>query len=253
MAAKIIHLSDLHIGHDDLADRFRGIVSNMISGVTPAEDHVVVVTGDISEDATERETHEEASIQFRRLEDAGFRVLAAPGNHDYGTGTVGDAEYVARFKERFFGTEDIRYPKLDVIGGIAFIGLDSMAEEVHWYDRLFAEGEIGEEQLERLEDTLGSGAVKAAARTVVYLHHHPFHPWPFHHLKDTDDLRDVLKNHKIDALLFGHNHEGRVCHGEWGIARVYDAGSSTGKGGYDGPHRVMDLDLDVESDYDAGL
>jgi 3',5'-cyclic AMP phosphodiesterase CpdA len=248
---RIIHLSDIHIGYEDLASRFRGIVSKMISSITPAEDHVVLVTGDISEDATREGTHEEARVQFDRLRDAGFHVLVVPGNHDYGTGTVGYSQYVGEFKERFYGTSEVVYPKLDLIGNMAFLGLDSMAEEIHWYDRLFAEGELGEAQLNRLAELLDGEPVKSAEDTIVYLHHHPFHPKPFHQLRDSDDLRDVLRDRGIDALLFGHNHDGHSNHGEWGISRVYDAGSSTGKGGEVGPLRIMDLSRDPSSDCDT--
>ena len=126
-----------------------------------------------------------------------------------------------------------------------------MAEELHWLDRLFAEGELGEEQLKRLAGLLESESVKKSEYTVVYLHHHPFHPRPFHQLKDSDKLKEALEGHKIDALLFGHNHDGRVWNGAWGIKRVYDGGTSTKKNGKANPHRVMDLSKDPAFDYDA--
>lgn len=40
---------------------------------------------------------------------------------------------------------------MDIIENIAFMGLDSMAEELNWTDRLFAQGELGNKQLKRLE------------------------------------------------------------------------------------------------------
>ena len=61
----------------------------------------------------------------------------------------------------------------------------------------------------------------------------------------------ILKKSKISALLFGHNHDGRVWSGRWGISRVYDGGTSTGKGGKPNPHRVIDLSRDPAFDYDA--
>ncbi len=66
-----------------------------------------------------------------------------------------------------------------------------------------------------------------------------------------DALEKTLKGHAIDALLFGHNHDGKVWSGAWGIPRVYDAGTSTGKLGGSHPHRVMDLSKDPTFDYDA--
>ena len=126
-----------------------------------------------------------------------------------------------------------------------------MAEELHWYDRMFSEGELGKKQLKRLADLLKSDRVKKSRYKVVYLHHHPFYPTPLHHLKDSDTLGKTLKGHSIDALLFGHNHQGKVWNGGWGIKRVYDAGTSTGKLGFSDPHRIMDLSKDASSDYDA--
>lgn len=248
---KIIHLSDLHTGYGDLLTRFGDIVTRMIFHKTPAKNYIVVITGDLVDDATRDGSYEEVSAHIDRLKNAGFKVLLVPGNHDYGNGSFGHAEYVKKFKKHFFGKTNITYPKLDIIGNIAFIGLDSMAEELHWYDRLFSEGELGKKQLKRLADMLKDEKLKKSKYTVVYLHHHPFYPVILHQLKDSDALEKTLKGHSIDALLFGHNHHGKVWNGGWGIPRVYDAGSSTSKFGASHPHRIMDLSKDPSTDYDA--
>ncbi|MGE0084030.1 MAG: metallophosphoesterase [Desulfococcaceae bacterium] len=249
---KIIHLSDIHIGYKDMGTRFDGIVTRMIFHKQPANNYVLVITGDIVDDATEDGSYEEACHQLSRLKEAGFMVLTVPGNHDYGSGVLGHPKYVEKYKQYFYGDISVTYPKLDFIENIAFAGLDSMADELHGHDRIFAEGELGARQLERLKNMLETDSVRNAEYTVVYLHHHPFHPTPAHHLKDSDKLGHVLRKYKIDALLFGHNHEGKVWNGGWGIKRAYDAGSSTGKGGKVGPHRVIDLSKEAFFDYDAG-
>ena len=248
---KIIHLSDTHVGYEDLVTKFGDIVTRIIFTKNPADNYVVVVTGDIVDDATRKGSYHEASAHLNRLKDAGFFVLVVPGNHDYGTGNLGHSKYINLFKKHFYGKATISYPKLDIIDTIAFIGLDSMAEEVHWYDRLFAEGELGKKQLKSLAEILQSDEVKNSRYRVVYLHHHPFHPRLFYQLKDSDDLRKTLEGHSIDALLFGHNHDGRVWNGGWGIKRVYDGGTSTGKEGKPNPHRVIDLSKEPVFDYDA--
>lgn len=212
---------------------------------------MIVHTGDVVEDATRDGSYEEALSHFNRLKEAGFTVLFVPGNHDYGTGTLGSIEYVEKFKKHFYGTDNVIYPIKTIADDIAFIGLDSMAEELNWHDRLFAEGELGEKQRKRLSEMLKEDDVKSCEYKVVYLHHHPFHPKPFHHLIDSDELGKILKKQKISALLFGHNHDGRVWSGRWGIPRVYDGGTSTGKEGKPNPHRVMDLSRDPAFDYDA--
>ena len=166
------------------------------------------------------------------LKKAGFaEILVIPGNHDYGTGDYGDKKFVKIFKKIFYGdTKD--YPRLDVIDQIAFMGLDSMAAELHWYDSLWAEGELGEEQLTRLENLLRNDEVRACEKRVIYLHHHPFDARPLHELKDSQKLKIILtraiaEGTTIDALLYGHNHAGEQQNGNWGIPHCYDAGSAT--------------------------
>ena len=250
---KIIHLSDLHIGYgkQDLARRFNDIIGTVIIRCSPPSEYVVVITGDIVEDATLSEHYNIAAGCLKRLEKAGFTVLVVPGNHDYGTGSVGWKKYVPVFKECFFGDSSVTFPKLDIIDEVAFIGLDSMAEELHWYDRLFAEGEIGTEQLRKLDALLHESDVAGCTKKVVYLHHHPFDPLPFHELKDSGALGDVLAKHAsaVDALLYGHNHAGKK-HAVRGIARSYDAGSSTRKNDVPSVHRIIDLSRDAGADID---
>ena len=249
---KIIHLSDTHVGYDNLSRRMRDIVTRIIFTKENAENYIIVHTGDVVEDATADGSYEEALSQFNRLKQAGFTVLFVPGNHDYGTGIRGVESYVKAFKKAFYGTEEITYPIKTIIDNIAFIGLDSMAEELNWYDRLFAEGELGSAQLLRLKNMLENDhAIKQAEYKVIYVHHHPFHPPIFNRLKDSDALGEMLQSHQIDALLFGHNHDGLVWNGKWGIKRAYDAGTSTGKQGRPSPHRVIDLSRDPSFDYDA--
>jgi 3',5'-cyclic AMP phosphodiesterase CpdA len=248
---KIIHLSDAHIGYQDLSTKMGDIVTRIIYTKEDASNYVIVHTGDVVEDATRAGSYEEALCHFNRLKAAGFTVLFVPGNHDYGTGILGSEQYVDKFKRYFYGNKNIVYPIKSIIDEIAFIGLDSMAEELNWYDRLWSEGELGEAQLNRLSVMLNTEEVKRCPFKVVYLHHHPFHPKPFHQLKDSDKLEKILKPHKISALLFGHNHDGRIWNGRWGISRAYDGGTSTAKEGKPNPHRVIDLSKDPIFDYDA--
>lgn len=251
---RIIHLSDLHIGHEECMLRFDRIATNIIFEKLPANQYVIVITGDLVQRATNPANYADVKLVLEKLKKEGFTVLVCPGNHDYGSGGLGDQKYVSEFKKTFFDSTHVTYPKLDIVGDedgmIAFIGLDSMAEELHWYDRIFAEGELGNAQLNRLEEMLSSQEVVDCAWRVVYLHHHPFDALPFHRLKDTDKLKSAVSN-KIDALLYGHNHAGKKHNGHWGIPRCYDAGTSTRKNGDAGPHRIINLAKDARWDYDA--
>jgi predicted MPP superfamily phosphohydrolase len=254
---KIIHLSDLHIGHDDCSARFYTIIDNISVSMKPARDYVIVITGDIVDNANRKGLAGEAVKAIDLLKARGYKVLVVPGNHDYGTGTIGDQKFVLQFKRNFFGTGRITYPRLDIIGKVAFIGLDSMAEELHWYDRFLSQGQLGERQLKRLKRILDMPDVKTRKK-VVYLHHHPFDFLPGMQLKDSDRLKDIIEN-RIDMLLYGHYHTdpdtvGRSRNGEWGIKRCYNAGTSTHKNDNIGLHRVIDLsNRDPGNDYDGAF
>lgn len=254
---KIIHFSDLHIGYKNLAERFQCIVGNVIFLKEPADQYVIIITGDLVDNATDPNNYERAQAYVNTLRDAGFTVLVVPGNHDYGTGSFGSKKYVKHFKETFFGNSNITYPKVDIIDKIAFIGLDSMAEELHFVDRLFANGELGKDQLQRLENKLSDPIVTACDHRVIYLHHHPWDSkGMLHELKDAHKFGELLKKKdNIDALLYGHMHEGKRWNGKWNIKRCYDAGSSTRKdnriGEYLSEHRVIDFYREPGLDYDA--
>jgi predicted MPP superfamily phosphohydrolase len=254
---KIIHLSDLHIGHGDCGERFRTIIDNITFLKQPAKNYIIVITGDIVDDAHHIEYINEAIDAISQLEERGYTVLVIPGNHDYGTGARGNKKFVALFKEKYFRSVKVTYPKLDIFGRIAFIGLDSTAEELHWNDRFFSEGELGKEQLTRLKKILKKPEV-GSRKKVVYLHHHPFDYKFGMQLKDRKELKKIIEN-RIDMILFGHYHSnpasaGKIFHGAWGIPRCYNAGSSTHKNGDIGFQRVIDLsNPDPRMDYDGSF
>ncbi|MBN1794190.1 MAG: metallophosphoesterase [Candidatus Omnitrophica bacterium] len=263
---KIIHMSDLHIGYKDFKYRFMSIIHDLRSKVPSGpSQYIIVITGDLVNDANKKGSCGDALRGLNRLKRSGFKhILVVPGNHDYGTGNKGNKKFVASFKKTFYRS-DLEYPKLDIINRIAFIGLDSMAEELHWYDDLWAQGELGKKQLDRLEEILNLKKVQRCNKRVVYLHHHPFKWRPLHQLKDAGKLKKVLtkamqKGISIDAILFGHNHEGDAHNGTWGIPRCYDAGTATLKPRskyvswatwfkVQSSTRVIDLNQDPAKDY----
>jgi len=231
----IIHLSDLHVGYKDFNKRLLSVVDHFISQLGDhAQDYILVITGDLVDNAHHLESFHIVKSRLNDLKQAGFKhILIIPGNHDFGTGDHGDKKFVKIFSEIFYPDRQ-DFPRKDIIDGLALIGLNSMAEELNWYDSLFAQGEIGKQQLQVLEKMLKEPDVRTCRKRVVYLHHHPFDYRPLHQLKDARKLKRVLKNAMkegitIDALLFGHNHEGNACNGKWGIPRCYDAGSITFK------------------------
>ncbi|OGX09451.1 MAG: hypothetical protein A2Y06_04260 [Omnitrophica WOR_2 bacterium GWA2_37_7] len=232
---KIIHLSDLHVGYRDLGKRFLVIVERLRDFVkVNAREFVIVITGDLVDNANYQDSYEYLKLGFERLKQAGFEdILVVPGNHDYGTGNKGDKKFVKIFQDHFF-KDEADYPIKNIIQDVAFIGLDSMMSELHWYDKIWAEGELGKDQLLKLRNILEGEDVRACKKRVIYLHHHPFDARPVHQLKDSRKLKKVLmdamgKGISVDAILYGHNHEGKSNNGKWGIKRCYDGGSSTMK------------------------
>lgn len=252
---KIIHLSDLHVGYRHCQSHLNTVVNRIIFLKEPAQDYLIIITGDFVNDATQTGLYQAALVEINRLKTAGFQILICPGNHDYGTGSNGHKELVPTFKAAFLGSPSVTFPKLDIIGTTAFIGLDTMADELNWYDHLFAEGELGQNQLSALQQLLTTSEVNACHHRVVYLHHHPFDQRPFHGLKDKEKLEKILTG-KIDCLLYGHNHDGHAANGKWSIPRCYDAGSTTRKN-FDNPAkhspiRIIDLTRSPSLDYDLG-
>lgn len=263
---KIVHMSDLHIGYKNFKRKFIDII-DCLKNELPGKlsQYTVIITGDLVHNANKKGSYHEARQGLDYLRHLGFKhVLVVPGNHDYGTGNRGKKKFISLFKKAFYG-EEIDYPKVDIINNVAFIGLDSMAKELNWYNELWAQGQLGKKQLAELENILTQEEIKACAKRVIYLHHHPFKWRPLHELKDSRKLHKVLKKIieqgiSIDAILFGHNHEGKPHNGKWSIPRCYDAGTVTLK-----PRpkyvewtpwfkvrsstRVIDLDKDPETDY----
>lgn len=244
---QIIHLSDLHIGYKTCGPNATKIINNIIKHENPGNS-IIIITGDIVEQSRQDKDLEAALKLIGELKKHNFKVLLCPGNHDYGTGSMNRRKFAEKFRKLFLPHVKT-FPQLDIIKDTVFIGLDSNAEELHWYDRFFADGELGEAQLARLKKILKDPRIKDKTK-VVYLHHHPFHYIPLHLLKDSKKLRAIIEN-KIDILLWGHLHFGQSYNKAWGIKIVLDGGSSTGKRAAKIfririKHRVIDLaDLSI--------
>jgi len=239
---QIIHLSDLHIGYQDCGTKAAKIIENIIKYEDPKVS-IIIITGDIVERARQAKDFTLALELMARLKQGNFKVLLCPGNHDYGTGFINSRKNAREFR-RLFIPEVANFPYLDIFGNTAFIGLDSNEAELHWYDRFFADGELGALQLTKLDKMLNDPQLKDKTK-VVYLHHHPYSRLPFHCLKDSQKLKKVIEN-RIDVLLYGHLHLGLSQNNTWGIKIVLDGGSSTGKRmpemfGFKIKHRVIDL------------
>lgn len=276
---KIIHLSDTHIGHGDCALQSRKIVDDLtLWRPCDTGQHLIIHTGDLVHDASDSASLDLAHQLLSELRAFGYRILLCPGNHDYGDSLSMSAglatQFRSRFREFLFPDQgqaedagDASFPTLHSVGNWAFIGLDSNWGELGRFDRLFAEGKFGEEQLARLDDMLDQ-QLASGNRVAVYFHHHPYpygfmvNPglgesaaigqWimrltrSFRRLKDAFSFNQTVRD-RAHLLLFGHMHFGLDCRaesGKYGIPLAFDGGSSTGKDmvGKMLRYRIIDLD-----------
>jgi 3',5'-cyclic AMP phosphodiesterase CpdA len=251
---KLIHLSDTHIGKNGNALRFERVVDDLLDNPPDAPENCLIVhTGDLIDSATHA-NRQAARTLLDRLAKR-YRVLLCPGNHDYGDAMLVDGEDAQAFQRAFgdhiFQDKPASFPVLTEVGvNHVFIGLDSNAAELNFWERWFAEGHLGERQLATLNEMLDSPAV-AGKHVTVYLHHHPFSfgysvmpdvgdrnflfnlyarlTRPFLRLKDAYSLCQVLRD-RAQVLLFGHMHFGLDCSGDarkYGIRLAMDGSSTT--------------------------
>jgi predicted MPP superfamily phosphohydrolase len=66
---RIIHLSDLHVGHKECGARFQAIIDNIKFLKQPASNYIVVITGDIVNNANHSEQTDEAVNAIEQLEE----------------------------------------------------------------------------------------------------------------------------------------------------------------------------------------
>lgn len=269
---KIVHISDTHVGHADNDQRLERIVDHICRIADPA-DSLVLHTGDLIDRSAPTESQRARAI-LRRLEQAGLRLILAPGNHDYGDASRIDARRAASFREDFadylFAGQPREFPVEHRIGDCLFIGLDSSAAELGPISGLFAEGHLGSEQLTRLDAILQRVRQETPRpRIVVYLHHHPFidgyvvrpdigdshflnrmttwYTRSFRRLKDACSFVEILRD-RVDLLLFGHQHYGLNHRAEaerYGIGLALDASSSTCTAMYSQRMRFRIIDTDT--------
>ena len=206
----IIHLSDLHIGKSDNIDKSNQVVDWIIANKEQHQSELVIISGDLVDDG-QRWQFVLAQAMIQRLKDKGYKVLAAPGNHDYGPdGFRESAASQQDFRELISDINE--YPAVFHIHGQAIILLDSMAAEIQNVDLWGAQGYLGEEQLQKLDRILDELADNPAVENIILtLHHHPFDYLFYHGLRDDADLKGVISRRRdepprVNVLLFGHKH-----------------------------------------------
>ena len=251
---KIIHLSDLHIGQSDNLEKCNQIADWILENRDIHQSELVIISGDLVDDGQTWQ-FEQALGFIDRLRQGGFTVLAAPGNHDYGPNGFRESSTSQQdFSELISGVKE--YPALFIIEGQAIVILDSMAEEIRNMEIWGAQGYLGKEQLQKLDQILDDLAENPAVENIVLtMHHHPFDYLFYHGLRDRDDLKGVISRRRespprVNALLFGHKHiENRFNDPEddkeelFGIDLIYASGQTVERKS-DGKMVLPVIDLD---------
>jgi len=194
VAARILHVSDLHTGagtDSTVEDALAGLVERVVP-------ELIVASGDLT-NRGRRDQHERA---HRFLGSLGPPVLAVPGNHDL------PYTFPARFTrpwaefDRLWGTTEPTHasPTLQVVG------LNSARPYRH------QGGALGEDQLRDAAARLGAAA--DGAYRVVVLHHHLLGaPWRAARKRPVSHRNHVLHElvaARADLILAGHIHQAAV-------------------------------------------
>jgi 3',5'-cyclic AMP phosphodiesterase CpdA len=253
---KIIHITDLHVGVPSCSAAIEDVVARIVGQCDPAE-HVVVVTGDMVDNAKKTDAVAAAwGTTLAPLRNNGFVLVVTPGNHDFGGGAAIYPEYAEAFYQ-IVGPKE--WPDLIVVrdGGITFIGIDSQTERMRWSFGLPEEdGSIHSDELVESDGLVGwvskaqrmalpgiIGKARASGdKVVVHLHHDPLSNRISMGLGNRQMVQPILAGH-IDGLLCGHTHQWLSHAGEWRIPHFYNGGSTGGKDLADpSPVRIIDLD-----------
>ena len=220
----------------------------------------IIITGDLVENPFTHDGYQQTDPYFDAWRQQGYHILVAPGNHDYGVGFFNWPPCASRFAKHFYPENPTPFPQLQILDNVAYIGLDSNAAELRWYNMWFPNGQLGKKQLQRLAHILENPLVQKAKHRVLYMHHHPNDSGLFMGLKDWAALHTLIDQPELfSAVLFGHRHliapKGKASQKPFlHIPRVYDAGASLQKKGYpQGPHRLIDLDAPPDHDIDLHL
>jgi len=165
----IIHLSDLHIGKSNNREKSALVVDWILKNKDKHQSELVIISGDLVDDGKAWQ-FDQAKELLECLRENGFLVLVCPGNHDYGPEGVRESHRSqANFFSLISGVKE--YPHLQIISGQAFILLDSMAEEIKNIEIWGAQGNLGEEQLQKLDQMLEDLAENPEVENVFVILH----------------------------------------------------------------------------------
>ncbi len=206
---RVLHVSDLHFSQDPQNNNEILKLTDKVYKAGFGENDHLLISGDVADDGD--------PLQFKNavkgLKAFAPRILAVPGNHDYGPiGNGYSAASAKYFDANFLPALSIPGPYmkkttpvvkvLDDGKGtkVLTVGLNSNLMTTTVLD--FARGEVGGPQLKALEGVLTSADYAGMPR-LVYLHHRPQPCNIFLALRDYEDFMAVVQN-RVDVVCFGH-------------------------------------------------
>ena len=191
---RLAHLSDLHFGRTDAS-----LLAPLEDELARARPDLVVISGDLTLQAREREFREAAAF-IRALPAPCFVV---PGNHD-----IPSHHALERLVHPFrrwrshIGT-DLEPTWID--SRVALVGLNTVQRaswRINW-----SHGHIGRRHLARVEHRLA--ALPPGPVRVVVGHHPFFAPDPLLQnrvLRRSDEALRMFRRHRVRLVLAGHLH-----------------------------------------------
>jgi len=196
------------------AAEYRGdILECLVEDLLKEEPDHIVVSGDVSNMALESEF--ERIFHLLKLLGGYDRISLVPGNHDYYTDRAAETRRFEKyffpfmFKSDFSDLDVDIYPYTKRIGDVLLVGVNSATRTVP----PFSYGSVGDRQLSLLEHALSSRAAESCL-TVLVLHHAMHRRDVFTEttsgLIHRERLLSVIEKQRVDLVLYGHDHVGRV-------------------------------------------
>jgi 3',5'-cyclic AMP phosphodiesterase CpdA len=191
VAARVLHLSDLHIGHRESLEPLDAL-PELVARVEP---ELLLATGDLSH----RGRPEQLERARGLLDAVGLPLLAVPGNHDI------PYTFPARFTRTFeawravFGEPE----PLHSSPGLVVVGLNSVRP---WRQQA---GSLEDEQIAAAVERLRA-APPQALRMVALHHHLAAPPWRAKRkrpLSRRDDIVQAFAQAGAELVVSGHVHQ----------------------------------------------
>lgn len=195
MTARILHLSDLHMGHGEAWEPLAAL-AELIARLEP---ELLIVTGDVAHRGKRLELEAAATL----LEGLGLPLVVVPGNHDIPY--TFPARFTRTFDEwhRVFGETEPSYAS----AGVMVAGLNSARA---WRQQ---GGAVDHEPLARAAARVE--AAPAGALKVVAVHHHlAAPPWRAARklpLSRRDEVLRTLVGAGTELVVSGHVHQASVA------------------------------------------